>query len=98
METVICRSIEFSGAYNDSTGSRCTPEKHNDLLGPEPTTEPLTSCLCVPVPSTQKVEVKGPSTRAKSRLAATIFPKHFSDPDDNAPPQVPIGNRVTGGP
>ena len=43
METVMCRSIVISGAYDNSTGERCTTEKRNDLLEPEPTTEPMTS-------------------------------------------------------
>ena len=49
---------------SDTAEERCTTEKRNDLLGPEPTTEPVTSCLCVPVPSTQKPETKGPTREA----------------------------------
>ena len=61
-------SIEFSGKLcSDTADERCTAEKRNDLLGPEPTTEPMISCLGVPVPSTQKSEIKGPTTRSKFR-------------------------------
>ena len=63
----MCYSIEFSGKLCfDTDDERCTAEKRNDLLGPEPTTEPVTSCLGVPVLSTQKPETKGPTTRASS--------------------------------
>ena len=66
LESVKCYSIEFSGKLrSDTEGERShgTAEKRNDLLGSEPTTEPVTSCLGVPVLSTQKPETKGPTTR-----------------------------------
>ena len=47
-------SIEISGKLcSDIADERCTAEKRNDLLGQEPTTEPVTSCLGVTVLSTQ---------------------------------------------
>ena len=50
LESVKCCSIEFSGRLcSDTAGERCTAEKRNDLLGPEPTTEPVTSCLGAPL-------------------------------------------------
>ena len=63
---------------------RCTAEKRDDSLGPEPTKEPATSCLGVPVPSTQKPEIQGPTTRSKSRRAATVLPGKLSGSDSDA--------------
>ena len=65
---------------SDTAEERCTTEKRNDLLGPEPTTEPVTSCLGVLVPPTQKTEIKGPTTRSKIRRAATVFQESFRTP------------------
>ena len=70
-------SIEFSGKLcSDTADERCTAEKRNDLLGPEPTTEQVTSCLGVPVLLTQKAETKGPTMRSKlsrASLSATCW-------------------------
>ena len=61
LESIKCYSIEFSGRHcSDTAQERCATEKRNDLLGPEPTTELVTSCLGVPVLSTQKPETKSP--------------------------------------
>ena len=74
----VIRSIEPSGIFCRNTAvQRCTSGKRNDLPEPEPTTEPVTSYLGVPVPSTQKPEIKDPTTRNKLRLAAIIFPESF---------------------
>ena len=81
-----CGSIECSGRLcSDTAEGRCTTEKRNDLLEPEPTTEPVTSCLGVPVLSTQKPETKGPTTRSKSRRAATVLPESFRTPTATLP-------------
>jgi len=84
-----CRSIELGrifGIFRDNTEVvRCTSGKRHDLPGPEPTTEPVTSYLGVPVPSTQKPETKGPTTRSKSRLAATVFQEIFQPPTATLP-------------
>ena len=59
LESVKCYSIEFRGKlWSDTADERCTDEKRNDLLGPEPTTEPVTSCIGAPVLSTQKPEAE----------------------------------------
>ena len=48
LEGAKCYSIEFSGRLcSDTAEGRCTTEKCNDLLEPEPTTEPVTSSLGV---------------------------------------------------
>ena len=61
LESAKCYSIEFSGRLcSDTDDERYTTEKRKDLLEPEPTTEPVTSCLSVPVLSTQKPETKSP--------------------------------------
>ena len=49
LETGLFLSIVLSEAYNDSTGERCTATTCNDLLGPERTTEPVTSGFGVSV-------------------------------------------------
>ena len=70
--------------------------KRNDLLEPEPTTEPVTSCLGhrlgVPALSTQKPETKGPTTRCKFRpsQAATVFRKAFGLRQRPCPGQAPM--------
>ena len=85
LESVKCCSIEFSEKLcSDEAEGRCTTEKRNDLE-PEPTTEPVTSCLGVPVLSTQKPETKGPTTRSKSRRAATVLPESFRTPTATLP-------------
>ena len=48
--------------------------------GTEPTREPVTSCLGVPAPSTQKPEAKGPATRRKFRRGETVSPESFRTP------------------
>ena len=88
------RSIMINGACDNITGERRTTEKRHDLLGPEPTTEPVTSCLGVPVPSKQKLKIKGPTTRAKSRLAATIFLDCFRTPTATLPLAIANGSRL----
>ena len=46
LEYVKCYSTEFRGKLcSDTAEERCTAEKRNDLLGPEPTTQPVASCL-----------------------------------------------------
>ena len=78
LESIKCYSIEFSGRHcSDTAQERCATEKRNDLLGPEQTTELVTSCLGVPVLSTQKLETKGPTKRSKFRRAATVLPETF---------------------
>ena len=47
-------------------GGRCTTEQGNDLLGPEPATEPVTSCLGVPAPSTQKLRPRALRREARA--------------------------------
>ena len=42
LDTVMFRSIMISGAYNDSMREQCITEKRNDLLGQEPTIDPVT--------------------------------------------------------
>ena len=73
----MCRSIMISGAYNDSTGERCIAEKRNDLFGPEPATEPVTSCLGVCVPSTGS---PGPDDASQGPSSATILLESFRTP------------------
>ena len=86
LESAKCYSIEFSGRLcSDIEDERCTAEKRNDLLEPEPTTEPVTSCLGVPVLSTHKPETKGPTTRSKARQAATVLPESFRTPTATLP-------------
>ena len=80
LESAKCYSIEFSGNFAVTDDERFTTEKRNDLLSMEPTTEPVTSCLCVTVPSTQKPEIKGPTTRNKIRRVATVSPESFRTP------------------
>ena len=46
----------------------------------EPTTEPVALWLGVPVPSIQKQETKGPTTRSKISRAATVFSERFRTP------------------
>ena len=47
LESAKCYSIVFSKKpCSDTDDERCTAEKRNALLGPQPTTEPVTSCLC----------------------------------------------------
>ena len=42
LESAKCDSIEFSGRLcSDTDKERCTAKKRNDLLGQEPTTEPV---------------------------------------------------------
>ena len=42
LESAKCYSIEFSGRLcSDTDKEQCTAKKHNDLLGQEPTTEPV---------------------------------------------------------
>ena len=57
---------------------RCTAEKRscNDLFGPE---------LSVPVPSIQKPETKGSTTRSKLSLAAIVFPESCRTPTATLP-------------
>ena len=84
LESAKCYSIEFSGKLcSDTAEGRCTIEKRNVLLEPEPTTEQVISCLGVPVLSTQKPETKGPTTRSKFRRAATVLPESFRTPTAN---------------
>ena len=86
LESAKCCSIEFSGRLcSDKEEERCTIKKRNDLLEPEPTAEPVTSCLGVPVLSTQKPETKGPTTRGKSRRAATALHEGFRTPTATLP-------------
>ena len=59
--------------------------QRNDLLEQEPTTEPLTSCLVVPVLLTRKSETKGPTTRRRFRRAATVLPESFRTPTATLP-------------
>ena len=87
LKSVKCRySIEFSGELcRETADGRCTTEKSNDLLGPEPTTEPVTSCQGVPVLLTQKLKITSPTTRSKSSRAATIFLESFQTPTATLP-------------
>ena len=83
---VKCYSIEFRGNLcSDTADEGCTAEKRNDLLGQELTTEPVTSCLGVPVPSTQKPEFKGPTTQSKFSREATVFQESFRTPTATLP-------------
>ena len=71
LESVKCYSIEFSRRFcSDTSDERCTAEKRNLLLEPEPTTEPATSCLSVFVLSRQKPETKPQS--ALRREASSV--------------------------
>ena len=76
----------------DTDDERCTAEMRNDLLGPEPTTEPVTSCLDGPVPPTQKPETRGPTTRSKSRRERQLsFRKAFGLRQRPCPGKAPTG-------
>ena len=78
LESVKCYSIEFGRKLcSDTADERCTVEKRNDLLGPEHTTDLVTSCVGVPALSTQKPETKGSETRSKFRRTATVLPESF---------------------
>ena len=80
LESAKCCSIKFNiRLCSDKAEGRCTTEKSNDLLEPEPTTEPVTSCLGVPVLATQKPESKGPTTRR------TALPESFRTPTATLP-------------
>ena len=82
----MCRSIEFSGKIRSTTAvERCTSWKRHDLPGPEPTTEPVTSYRGIPVLRTREPETKGPTTRSKSRLAATVLQESFQPPTATLP-------------
>jgi hypothetical protein len=82
----MCRSIEFSGKIRSTTAvERCTSGKRHDLPGPEPTTEPVTFYRGVPVLRTREPETKGPTTRSKSRLAATVLQESFQPPTATLP-------------
>ena len=91
LESSKCCSIEFSGRLcSDKAKGRCTIEKQNDLLEPE-TTEPMTSCLGVPVPvlSTQKPETRGPTTEASPVKRQLLFLKAFGLRQRPCPRQAP---------
>ena len=80
------RSIEFGGISRRNTAVvRCTSGKSHDFPGPEPTTEPVTSYRGVPVLRTREPETKGPTTRSKSRLAATVLQESFQPPTATLP-------------
>jgi hypothetical protein len=75
LDSALRRSIELSGMLSRNTAvQRCSSGQRHDLPGPEPTTEPVTSYLGAPVPSTQTPETKGPTTQ---RLAAIVYRKRF---------------------
>ena len=81
LDYVLRRSIELSSNFCSNTkAQQCLPGQRNVLPGPEPTTEPVTTDLGVPVSSTQKQEIKGPTTRSKSRLSGNCLPEIFRTP------------------
>ena len=83
--TLPTNDVPLRRIMTSSGRSRFTSEKHNDLLGQEPTTEPVTSCLCVHVPSTQEQEIKGLTPRSKFRPAATVFQESYWTPKATLP-------------
>ena len=71
LESAKCYRIELSEKLCITTNDeRCTSKKRNDLLGPELTPEPVTSCLGVLVPSTQNLR-----PRALRRETSSVEPQ-----------------------
>jgi hypothetical protein len=85
-DSALCRLIEISSNICSNTKEqRCLPGQRNELPGPEPTTEPVTTDLGVPVSSTQKQETNGPTTRSKSRLSGNCLLETFRAPTATLP-------------
>ena len=81
LDYALRRSIELSSNLCSNTKAQlCLSGQRNELPGPEPTTELVTTDLGIPVSSTQKQAINGPTTRSKSRLCGNCLPEIFRTP------------------